>query len=355
MKLQIVKTYWLFPILYFLMVWLTMTDNTDGTDFANQIYSLEITQNVNLNFLLGSDFPFLYQLVYKYLYSLVGISPRFYIALLSFIYYCIIFYAMKKLANASEISKLNNKKLSLLVLFTCMCYSPSLICIARYHFAVILVVIGILIFQLNKKYIWRIFGILLAIIAYYAHEGIIIIYAILILAFILHRFCFSNILFKKLRTLIICSISLILFFIGPFLFSFITYSMSAEGLLSERYQESYAEASAGDGIYLLVLILCLFGSMLSLFITCLYDRKNNWITAICISGLFMTCLLFNQKFFLVQRVFMFMPLFIGLSCMQVLNNLKYGSKYNIFILALLSVPAIYLCQLIVQHELFFAF
>ena len=346
---------WLFPILYFFMVWMTMAAPNEGTDFANQIFMLESVQKMPLIFIFNENGPFLYFLVYKVLYSIIDISPRFYIALLAFIYFSIILLMVEKMANHYNVLRLNRKSLSYLAIFTCLCYSPLYICIARFHFAVLLVIVGVLLFILKKNKLWKILGILITFLAYYAHEGIMIIYAIILLSYFLQKFWLDSIMGHNLilRNIVVCSISITLVVFGPLLFTSITSIMGNYNLINERYTESYVGASAGDGVYLLVLVLSLFGSILTLFITSLYDRRNNWITAFCISGLFIMCLFYNQKFFFVQRIFMFMPLFIGLSCMQVLEDLKPSSKRLFFNFLLFSVPLIYLCQLVIQRGIFF--
>lgn len=353
MKFKINALYWLFPIFYFLMVWLTMRASDVGTDFAGQIYRLGYAQNQDLEYFTDSEEPMLYDYVYYLLYSFTNISPRFYIAALSFIYFALIFYFCKKEANTNYYPYLNESDLSKIVLYACLCYSPLFICIARYHFATILVVAGLLLIHYNSSKILKILGVAIMLLALYAHEGIMILYGIILLGWCLERFWLSDIINNQLRNVVISIIALSLLILGPIIFPNISSVLGSLGLLNEHYAEGYAKQIAGDGAYLLVLILCLFGSMLSLFVTSLYDTKNNWITAICISGLFIMCFLFNQKFFYVQRIFMFMPIFMGLSCVQVIGSLPPGEKRNSYIFLLLSVPAIYLCQLVIQRGVFF--
>lgn len=354
--MKISKICWLFPILYFLMVWLTMAAPDQGTDFAAQIYALESVQGESVKYLYDEEQPFLFSMSYAALYQKTHISPRFYIASLSFFYFALILLVIGKMAQYCKISRLNKFAISCIAMFACLCYSPIFICIARFHFAVLLVILGLLPFIFNQNVILKLIGIIIALLPYYAHEGIILIYGIILLAFFIRYFWLNNYLGRNiiLRNIIILITAIVLFFNGPFLFNAISSLFNRFNFLSERLNELYVEDTSGDGAYLLVLVLSLFGSMLSLFITCLYDRKNNWTTALCIAGLFITCLFYNQKFFFVQRIFMFMPLFMGLSCMQVLAELKSGDKRNIYIFLLLSVPAIYICQLVVQRNLFFA-
>lgn len=335
------------------MVWLTMLPVSEGTDFLNQIFMLESVQTIPVSFILDSDEPVLYLLVYKILYSHIGISPRFYIAILSFVYFSIIFFSVKKVANIYNYCYITPKELSYIAVFTCLCYSPLFICIARFHFAILFVLIGLLLFIFSESSICKIGGVFIGLLAYKAHEGIIIIFTLILLAYVLHKFWLSKNTNYIFRNKIICIISVFLFVLGSHIFKITTKYMVDEALLSNRYSESYVNVDAGDGAYLLVLVLSLFGSILSLFVTILYDRKNNWITAFCVAGWFMFCLYYNQKFFFVQRVFMFMPLFIGLSCMQVLDNFENIKQKYLYIFFLLSVPAIYLCQLFIQRNLFF--
>ena len=349
MYLKVNKICWLFPILYFFMVWLTMSEVSEGTDFKAQVYALENIKNDPL-FFFSSEEPFLYYATYNILYSICGISARLYIAILSFIYFSLLIITVEKLANIYIDIDLMDQDVTNIALFTCLCYSPIFICIARFHYAVTMVLIGLLILILKQNRLWNILGIIIMLAAFYAHEGIVIIYFIVGGAYLLHKFWLSKTENISFRNILIISISMIFLIIGPKVFSLITSIMGSKGLLNDRYAETYAQANSGDGAYLLVLILCLFGSMLLLLITSLYDRMNNLITAICISGLFMMCLCFNQKFFLVQRIFMFMPLFIGLSCMQVIG---YEKNINLFKFLMLSVPSIYLCQLIIQRSVFF--
>lgn len=347
---------WLFPILYFLMVWVTMGAPDEGTDLAAQIYELESVQGQPVKFLYDEEQPFLFAMTYEALYLKTNISPRLYIASLSFFYFGLILLVIEQKAKCCNISRVKELGLSCIAIFTCLLYSPLFICIARFHFAVLFVIVGLLPFIFNKNVILKLIGIIIASLAYYAHEGIILIYGIILFAFFIRYFWLNNYLGRNilLRNIIILSIAIALYFNGPYIFSVITTLLNRFSFLSERLNELYVEAESGDGAYKLVLVLSLFGSMISLFITCLYDRKNNWMTALCIAGLLMTCLFYNQKFFFVQRIFMFMPLFIGLSCMQVLSELKSGDKRNIYIFLLLAVPAIYICQLVIQRNLFFA-
>ena len=115
MKFKINALYWLFPIFYFLMVWLTMRASDVGTDFAGQIYRLEYAQNQPLEYFTDSVEPMLYHYVYYLLHSLIYISPRFYIAALSFIYFSLIFYFCKKEANTNYYPYLNESVLSKIV------------------------------------------------------------------------------------------------------------------------------------------------------------------------------------------------------------------------------------------------
>lgn len=354
--MKINKICWLFPILFFLMVWLTMEVPNEGTDLAAQLDKMESVQGEPLCYFEDQDEPVLFYLLYNVLYSKLEISPRFYLASLSFIYFAIILLVIERYNTITNIWRLSRYNISLISIFACLCYCPILISVARFHFAVLCVIIGILPFIFNKKILWKILGIIFAILAYYAHEGIIIIYAIILLAFIIRYLWLNTFLGRDffVRNIIILFVSIVLFASGPFVFSIISSVLNRYDLLSERYVESYVNPASGDGDYLLVIVLCLFGSILSLLITSLYDRRNNWVTALCIAGLFMTCMFFNQKIFYVQRIFMFMPLFIGMSCKQVLSDLKSGDKRNIYIFLLLSVPAIYICQLVIQNKYFFS-
>lgn len=353
MKFKINTLYWLFPILYFLMVWLTMRAPEGGTDFLGQIYRLECAKNQSIDYFTYSLQPMLYDYIYSVLYSFANISPRFYIATLSFVYFALIFNFCKKEANRNYYPYLSESDLGKIVLYACLCYSPLFICIARFHFAMILVVSGLLMIHYNSSKVIKLIGIAIMSLAFLAHEGITILYGIVLLGWCLEYFWLSRITNNRLRNIIIAVAALILLLLGPMLFPLITNLLGGFGFLNEHYTEVYAQQNAGDGAYLLVLILSLFGSMLSLYVTTLYDKKNNWITAICISGLFVMCFLFNQKFFYVQRIFMFMPIFMGLSCVQVMGTLPPGKKRKNYVFLLLSVPTIYLCQLVIQRGLFF--
>ena len=353
MKKIIRKRYWFFPIMYFFMVLLTMNEHLDGIDFKNQIYTLESIKDTNIQNLPNNlNDAYLYLYTYKVLYNICGISPRLFIALLSFIYFAILIKAIECFVYKYEVDKLNKSRLGQIALFTCLCYSPLFICIARFHFAVILVLIGLLILLWGNTTLKKILGITILISSYFAHQGISIIYALIILAYLLHRFWLSKSTNVINRNIIICLISLVLFITGPKVFGLVTALMGRYSLLSDRYVESYVETTSGDGLYLLVLVLSLLGTMVSLMLTTLCNRKNNWITALCVSGIFMTCLFYNQKFFFVQRIFMFMPLFIGLSVIQVIQN-ENSKKVDLLKIALFSVPAIYLCQLWIQRLFFF--
>ena len=353
MKLRISAAYWLFPILYFFMVWFTLNDVTKGTDFAAQLYMLELVQDQQSAYFVDPVEPMLCYYVYGVLYSVTGMSPRLYVAILSFLYFALIFYSCKTEANRIEYPYLSQKSLGRIVLYACLCFCPIFICIVRYHFATILVVTGVLLLYYSRKKLLKFAGIVMMLLAFRTHEGVVILYGIILLGWLLETFWLSKVRNNNVRNKTISFVALGLFFAGPLLFPLVSGWGASHGMLNERYADDYAQQQAGDGAYLLVLVLSLFGSMLSLYITSLFDKKNNWITAICISGLFMMCFLFNQKFFYVQRVFMFMPVFMGLSCVQVIGSLPPGEKKNTYVFFLLSVPIIYLCQLIIQKNYFF--
>ena len=345
--------YWVFPVLYFFMVWLTMKAPDVGTDYAAQIYRLELTHGQPISYFQDATDPMLFDFTYSVLYSSLGFSPRLFIATLSFLYFAIIIMVCIKEANKTEYHYMNSRNLGNIILYACLCYSPLFICIARFHFSIILVLSGLLLYHYSTKKSYKILSFLLMGLAYTAHEGITIIYGVIILGWFLEKFWLSNLKSIASRNNIVILVSILLLVAGPLIFPFITSLLSGYGFLNEKYAEGYAQQSAGDGAYLLVLVLSLFGSILSLCITSLFDRKNNWINAICISGLFMMCFLFNQKFFYVQRLFMFMPALMGLSCIQVIGTGARIFKKKLYVLFLLSVPIIYLCQLVVQRDLFF--
>lgn len=350
-QIRISKICWLFPLLYSLMVCFTMSDSYEGSDFASQISMLQ-TYCESPELLVDEENGKLYYIVYEKIHSIYPISPKVYIASSAFVYFSILLLFLNLFARNDSSLKLSKRSLSYIAIFTCMCYTPIFISVSRYHMSVILVLLGVLIFFYKKHIISGLLCVLMCWIAYMMHEGILLIYIILLLAFMLHYLWFSWMHDVAVRNLFIFFASLAFLYLGPYIYRQFTIILTNYNLLSERYVESYVNIDAGDGSYLLVIVLCMLGPIVSLFLASFYNYRKNWVESICVSALFITCCIAPQKFFLVQRIFMFLPFFIGLSTVQIIGSYKSGLAKDFYILMLLLVPIIYACQLIIQKTVF---
>lgn len=345
---------WLYPILFFLIALYGFKDS-GGTDFERQISILNSFEYGNLSFsfsnLLNNEEKTLYQSIYVVLNQLLGISPRLYIALITFVYFSLILLLLRYFCSTADFGNSSAKFLSNLCVFTCLCFCPVLFAISRNLCAVVFLYAGLL-FVLKKRYI---IGLVLGFSAYFVHEGILIMYSILVLGWALYYFWIRKSRNYFTRNLIIIIISAVLLLLGSSFFSSITSFWFESGLLSEHYMDSYGTQTGGDGIYKTVIVLSMLGPLICLFANCLVDRQNSLIYSISVAGLFVICLLYNQKIFLVQRIMIFMPVFIGLTSYQICSYyIRQKGVIDLFYwFIMLLVPINLLFQFVIQFKLYF--
>lgn len=341
----------LFPILFALMVLGMEIDYSGGNDLSGQIYILQNIEGDNIIELLSnSNKAILYSATYLLLNTILGVTPIVFIALIAILYFVLLILMCSKFFNINEGSHLTNNRASRLVFLSMLAFCPIFVCVSRYLFAIDLVLLGCLLF-LSKH---RLLGLTVAITAMFAHEGIKLIYSIPLLAFALHYFWLSKNKSITTRNIIIIVISLLLLVIGPTLFTSISSYMGNRGLISETYVESYVENLSGDKEYKFVIVLTMLGPLFVLFVNSIIDKKNDFLNCICISAVFIICLLYNQKIFYVQRIMMFMPIFIGFSSIRIMSAyVEQKKNMYIYSLILYSIPVIYLAQLYFTKSIFF--
>lgn len=348
------KWVWCIPFLFGMMT-LGMNYKKEGTDLVGQVYTLSFLSNeppLELLFNFTSQHHGLYYAIYAYLYSLFGIEPISYIALIAFFYYFVFIFLLNKHIKNIEIDFLNKSDCTKLMLIAICSFSPIYICIARNLFAIVILLVALYAF---KKKNW-IIGCLLSVFAYISHEGLLLVFTLLILSGILNKLVLPKFNSIKTRNFVIIFVCIVLFFIGPHIFSmFGNYAMQ-NSITSEKYNDLYISSSAGDGFYKYVLILSMLGSLYALIVASLRNHSNNLVNSICITALFFVSALFEQKIFMVQRVMMFIPLFVGMSLLEVYQNkcMHFNIRNKDSIL-LLSCPAILLAQLFFWKNTFFGF
>lgn len=348
---------WLYPILFFLIASVGFNDS-GGTDYDRQVYYLQLYENEDLSFmfekLLNNEEKVFFHIIYIVLHRAIGITPRPYIALNTFVYFSLIVFLISKYVrndNQKNMTYLTNKNLSNLCVFTFLSLCPVLFAICRNFCAITFVYIGLLLI-LNRKFI---FALIPFVIAYLTHEGILLIFFILIIGWGCYYLWIRKSKMRNIRNLIIILVSVFLLIFGSSYFSSITSLFFNTGLLSEHYMDTYGAQASGDGAYKMVVVLSMLGPLICLFVNCLMDRRNNLIYGISVAGLFVICLLFNQKIFLVQRIMIFMPIFIGLTSYQICSDFiqKKGAIPISYYILMLLVPVNVLFQFIIQFHLFF--
>lgn len=348
------KWVWSIPILFGMMT-LGMNYQKEGTDLVGQVYTLSFLskeQPLDLLFNITSQHHGLYYAIYAYLFSLFEIEPISYIALVAFAYYFIFVFLFDKHIKNIQIDFLHKSDCTKILIIAICSFSPIYICIARNLFAIVVLLVALYAFK--KKFLTV--GCLLSVIAYISHEGLLLIFTLLMLSLILNKFVLPKFNSVKTRNFMIIFVCIVLFFVGPFIFSlFGNYAMQ-NSITSEKYNDLYISSSAGDGFYKYVLILSMLGSLYALVVASLKNHSNNLINSICITALFFVFALFGQKIFMVQRVMMFIPLFVGMSLLEVYQSKKlHFNIRNKESILLLSCPAILLAQLFFWRNTFFSF
>lgn len=346
------KIIWLFPFVMGLMV-LGMDTTREGTDLVSQTLALSLISQdspIELLFASGERFHGLYYAIYAALYQWVSLSPIQFISVITICNFILFILLVKSYLKKTSIVNLSAQDVNRIMLIALTSFSPIYICIARNYFAITLLFAGILFLQ-KRKYI---IAALFIIGSLNAHEGMKLIYAIFIVAFILKQFVLPYMTRRSIRQNFIVISCVLLLMFGPILFSVVGNYMAENDMISDKFEDLYISSAAGDGIYKYVLILSMLGSLYSLIISCLANKQNDWVNAVCIAGLFMICLLINQKIFYVQRIMMLMPLFIGLSLIEVFDNKNISFSGNMLSVSLLSVPAIFLLQLFFWRNTFFS-
>lgn len=346
---------WAYLILFVLIVLYGFHDS-GGTDFDRQIDSLQSWENLDYYYIvedamMEKEQAVLFHIIYKFLHNLIGISPRFYIALITLVYFCLILSIMRNFSRKDSRGKISAVSLSNLCLFTLLSFCPILFCISRNFCAVTFLYAGLFL-MIKKKYILSLIPIILAI---FVHEGVKILYAIMLIGGALYYFWLRKNRNYMVRNVIIIVTSIILFVFGSSMFSSFTTVFFENGLLSEHYMDTYGTLRGGDGIYKTVIVLTMLGPLFFLFINCLVDKRNNLVYSITVAGLFVTCLLYNQKIFLVQRIMMFMPVFIGLTSYQICSDhiRKNDGIIQLYKISMWLVPLNILFQFVIQFKLYF--
>lgn len=346
---------WLYPILFFLIVLLGFKES-GGTDFPAQIYSLQIYEKESLlymvvNLLWENDEKVFYHIIYNVLHKFFYIGPRLYIALITFAYFGLLTFILLRVIRNDNLNNLTNKSLSVLCVFTFLCFCPVLFAVTRNLCAILFLYAGLL-FIFKKDYFIALFPL---IVAFFVHEGIIIMYSILIIGWALYYFWIRKSKNNIFRNLIVIAISVFLLVTGSSYFSPITSFFFNQGMLSEHYMDTYGTQKSGDGIYKTVIMLTMLGPLLCLFVNCLIDKRNNLIYGITVAGLFVICLLYGQKVFMVQRIMIFMPVFIGLTSYQICSDYKRkeGRINQLYMIIMWLVPLNVLFQFVIQFKLYF--
>lgn len=333
---------------------LGMNTKDGGTDIGAQIYLLSMVKGDNpISLMLDIDSTNhgLYFAVYSYLYSIINLSPIAYISLIAIVYYFLILVIMYKYARKSYSGYLYNSDYTKLILIAVCSFSPIYICVTRNLFAIILFLISLMML-FKKRYI---LSAMFAFLSYNTHEGMILIITMFLFAILLNKLVLPRFSNNKKRNAVILLVSVALLMVGPFIFSVIGGFAISNNITSDTYNEMYVTSSAGDGIYKRVLILSMLGSLYSLVYVSIKNRSNDIINAICISGLFFICALMNQKIFFVQRLMMFLPVFIGCSLISIYNSQrKHFNIINVDSFLLLSVPAVLFCQFFFWRNIFFS-
>lgn len=353
-KIKLDWSVWAYVILFFLIVLYGFHDS-GGTDFDRQLDMLQSRENVDYSFMveelmMENDQAVLYHIIYKFLHNLIGISPRFYIALIALAYFCLILSIMQNYFKKDSISK-TTVSISNLCLFTLLSFCPILFSISRNFCAVTFIYAGLFL-MFKKKYILSLIPIILA---FFVHKGVMIMYSIILIGGTLYYFWLRKNRNYIARNIIVIVTSIILFIFGSSMFSPITSVFFDYGMLSEHYMDAYGTQMAGDGIYKTVIVLSMLGPLFLLFINCLMDKRNNLVYSITVAGLFVICLLYNQKIFLVQRIMIFMPIFIGLTSYQICSdyNRKDVGAIQFYKQTMWLVPLNVLFQFVIQFKLFF--
>lgn len=344
---------WVYPILMFLIVVFGFVEQT-GTDLGGQIHILRFYEDysimdmIRLNF-LDKEKIFFY-LIYNFLHNTLGVQPRLYIGLWVFAYFFFVVLILRTYLNNKD-SGLRMNTISNLCVFTMLSLCPILFSISRNFCSVIFVYVGILLF-LKRKYI---IAIIPLVLSYFTHEGILVVFAIILMGFFIYRFWLRKNKNYNTRNTIIVILCIVFLLFGSTFFAPITNLLFSEGMLSEHYMDTYGTLAAGDGVYKLVIILSMLGALICLFANSLIDKRNDLVYGITVSGLFMVCLLYNQKIFYVQRIMMFMPLFIGLTSFQICaDQIKQQGRINpLYLITMLLVPANLLFQFVIQFNLYF--
>lgn len=343
---------WVIPFLMGLLT-LGMDPTIEGTDLGGQVYNLGLSEMENpWSIIFDTDGRVfgLYYPLYIVFHRMIGLAPMQYIALISFTYYLLVLLILKWYINYNKCSYLRKSEQTYLVVFTVMSFSPIFICITRFLFAVNLVLLGFLLYVHRH----RLIGVAIALSSIYAHEGMKMILAIIIVAFVLNKLWLARSKSIGLRNTIIISVSAALLVLGVVIFIFVGEVLVSNDMVSEKYTDLYITAGAGDGMYKVVILLAMAGTLAVLIANCLKYKKSDWLHCLCVASLFTICLLVNQKVFYVQRIMMFMPVFLGVSTIHVLGQDYSTSGKSVYRLILLSVPAICLAQFFFWRQIFFS-
>lgn len=326
----------------------------EGTDFGGQIYALRYYEDYSImdmiHLIFFEEEKVLFYLIYNILHNTLGVQPRLYIGLLVFTYYLFAVLILRTYYSNKDL-RLPVNTASYLCVFTMLSLCPILFAISRNFCSVIFVYVSVFLF-IKRKYIAATIPLALS---YFTHEGILVIFAIILLGFFLYRYWFRKNRNYNTRNTIIVILCIVFLLFGSTFFAPITNLLFSEGILSEHYMDTYGTLAAGDGAYKLVIVLSMLGVLICLFANSLIDKRNDLVYGITVSGLLMVCLLYNQRIFYVQRIMMFMPLFIGLTSFQICaDQIKQQGRINpLYLITMLLVPANLLFQFVIQFNLYF--
>lgn len=343
--------YWV-PFIMGLMV-LGMNTRTGGTDLGGNIWSLEMAESDGILtlFAISNERPMLFYGIYVLIKQWIDITPLFYIACVSALHYWLYLFLIKKAIISENMSEISKRDVTILTLIIITAFNPLFLCINRYLMAVDVITLGLYLLS-KKKYVISLFCLIVPILM---HEGTKLLWIIIAISYILHRFVLPRIRSVKVRNIGIVLGCLVLYITGTSVFNVFANYLGANGLLSDKYMELYVETSAGDGDYAFVIKFMMLAAFIMLLSTILCNARHDFLNSLCITVLFAVSLFVNQKVFLVERMMMFIVPFMGLSALQVVSQRRYNySTPSFYLILLLSVPCEFLFILYFQHKLLFA-
>lgn len=354
--MKICNLIYIFPLLAFFVV-LNVNPNAASVDLEAQLYSLSYVENTNISEYIESQSligkPFFYQSVYAILHQSIGLNAKTYIAILTFVYYLMLIIVINAWNNKLRENITINKTFILIILFTSM--NPLFFAVSRFFFAVILVIMA-LVFELKKRYF---IGGILLLLAPLAHDGIKIVFLVLILA-VFFSWRFKNNLSKvsRINRNVWITITCIAALIGSTpLIQFLGRSLIRLGLLQQSYSDSYLDSVSSEGYFKFIIVLMMLGPLLVLYVNTILYRRTDFLYYLSVSILICVCAVFNYKIFMVQRYMMFAPFILALTTQNIMNDYNYGI-YNMpvwYLSVLMLIPFCFFLQIYLAPQFFFPF